>query len=81
MESIKNSKGEILFKGTKQLHSAILQRVIDVQRVLDEEGNEGKYNEDTLLEDCIKYQIDFDKKYFETGSEVKDFEKSFKLFF
>lgn len=79
---IKNSNGKTLFKGSKQLHSAILERVIDVQRILDEEGNQGKYDEDTLLKDCIKEQIEFGKKYagFETASEVKDFEKSFEIF-
>jgi hypothetical protein len=83
MENIKNSKGKTLFQGTKQLQSAILERVIDVQKILDEEGNEGKYDEDTLLKNCITEQIEFEKKYsgFETASEVKDFEKSFKLFF
>lgn len=83
MKSIKNSKGEILFQGTKQLHSAILERIVDVQKILDEEGNQGKYDKDTLIKDCIKEQIEFEKKYskFETASEVKDFEKSFKIFF
>ena len=83
MVTIKNSKGEILFQGSKQLQSAILERVIDVQKILDEEGNSGKYDEDVLLRDCIREQIQFEKTHsgFVTASEIKDFEKSYKIFF
>jgi hypothetical protein len=59
---IKNSKDEVLFKGSIHLHSAILERVIESQKILDEEGNQGKYDEDTLLKDCIKEQIEFERK-------------------
>ena len=82
MTSMKNSKGKILFQGTKQLTSAILERVVDIQKLLVEEGNQGKYDEDAILKDCIKYQIEFVLySGFETVNEVKDFEKSFKIFF
>jgi hypothetical protein len=79
MVGIKNTTGRIIFEGDVHLVNDIKELFIETQAQLDEEGNLGKYDIDNLLEDCIHEQITKTKQSLTTASEVKDFNKTYKL--
>lgn len=68
METIKDSKGKVLFEGTKKLEANILSRYYNMVEILEEEGH--KFDKDVLLQDFIENTIEFEKDRFENSFKV-----------
>ena len=68
METIKDSKGKVLFEGTIKLASSILSRYYNMIEILEEEGN--VFDKDILLQDFIENTIEFERDRFENSFKV-----------